>query len=132
MQLDDDVFAQSSTSPAEAERYIRDSESQWAEAVASGDIAANRKLCNSSPICPDQCCGGQKLRRAIFSAVCSVVTFQQKLRSGQAAHEAGRAARSDLRFQWLQLLLFVEVASHAPARLAEPNPYRPKLGRRVR
>ena len=48
MQLDDDVFAQSSTSPAEAERYIRDSESQWAEAVASGDIAANRKLATAA------------------------------------------------------------------------------------
>ena len=65
-----------------------------------------------------------RFRHRRFS--CRVVALQQKPRSGQAAHEAGRAARSDLRFQWLLLLLFVELASHAPARLAEPNPYRPK------
>ena len=76
-------------------------------------------------------CGAQKLHPAVFSAACRVVAFQQKLRSGHAVHEAGRAARSDLRFQWLRLRLFVEVASHAPARLAEPNPYRPKQGRRA-
>jgi ketosteroid isomerase-like protein len=35
---------QSATSTANAERYIRDSESQWAEAVASGDVSVVQRI----------------------------------------------------------------------------------------
>jgi ketosteroid isomerase-like protein len=35
---------QSTTTNADAERYIRDSESQWAEAVASGDVSVVKRI----------------------------------------------------------------------------------------